>query len=41
MAWNPEIPYDELPSVPAADILETRRTLKSAIEARAALAGLD
>ncbi|MFB9777001.1 Fic family protein [Brevibacterium otitidis] len=41
MAWNPEIPFDELPPVPSADVLETRRTLKSAITARAALAGLD
>ena len=41
MSWNPAVPYNELPSLPAAEVLETHRTLKAAIGARAALAGLD
>ena len=39
--WLPDVPYDELPPPPSAEVLETRRVLKAAIEARAALARLD
>lgn len=39
MAWDPETPYDALPSLPPSGVdLEPRRVLKAAIEARAALA---
>jgi Fic family protein len=39
-AWRPDTPYDALPPVPAADVLETLTVLKACIEARAALAEL-
>lgn len=40
-AWDPERPYNDLPAPPSADDLETRRVLKAAIGANAALAQLD
>jgi len=39
--WQPDIPYNELPPPPGVDELETRRVLKAAIGANAALAQLD
>lgn len=39
--WNPDRPYNDLPPPPSADDLETRRVLKAAIGANAALAQLD
>lgn len=41
MAWNPEIPFNDLPTLPPLDLdLEPKSVLKAAIEARAALATL-
>lgn len=41
MAWNPEIPFNDLPPLPPPDLdLEPKLVLKAAIEARAALATL-
>jgi len=40
-AWKPDIPYNELPSPPTADELETRPVLKAAIGANTALGQLD
>ena len=39
-AWYPEQPYNQLPALPPAQLLETRSVLKACIEARAALAEL-
>lgn len=39
--WRRDVPYNELPTPPDADRLETRAVLKEAVEARAALARLD
>jgi Fic family protein len=39
--WDPDRPYNDLPAPPSADDLETRRVLKAAIGANAALAQLD
>ena len=42
MAFHAEAPYNDLPSLPPADVeLETRAVLKATIRARAALAALD
>ena len=41
MRWDPQTPYDSLPLLPPAVDLESKKVLKSAIGARAALAGLD
>ena len=41
MGWNSEIPYNELPPLPPDGVdLETKPVLKSAIQARSALAAL-
>ncbi|KQU07384.1 addiction module protein [Rhodococcus sp. Leaf7] len=40
-AWQPDIPFNELPPPPGADELETRAVLKAAIAANTALAKLD
>ncbi|UQE76132.1 Fic family protein [Gordonia sp. PP30] len=41
MAWNPEIPFNDLPSLPPVGLdLEPKRVLKATIEARTALATL-
>ncbi len=39
--WRAEQPYNELPSPPSADVLESKAVLKAAIGARAAVAQLD
>ena len=39
--WRPDLPYNDLPAPPKADVLETRAVLKAAIKANAALAQLD
>ena len=39
-SWRPDAAYDDLPRLPPARDLETRRILKACIEARAALAEL-
>jgi Fic family protein len=39
--WRPDVPYNELPTPPNVDVLETRRVLKAAIGANVALAQLD
>jgi Fic family protein len=39
--WGPEVPYNELPAPPPAEVLETRDVLKAAIAANTALAKLD
>jgi Fic family protein len=41
MTWHPDAPYNELPSPPTADELETRAVLKATIRANTALAKLD
>ncbi len=41
MGWDPQTPYDGLPLLPPPVDLESKKVLKSAIEARAALAALD
>jgi Fic family protein len=41
MGWDPLTPYDGLPLLPPSGDLEPKTVLKSAIEARAALAALD
>lgn len=41
MIWNPSTPYADLPKLPPAVEIETKRVLKATIEARAALAALD
>ncbi|MDO9397747.1 MAG: Fic family protein [Herbiconiux sp.] len=41
MSWRPEVPYDELPSLPPTVELETKAVLKAVVEARAALAALE
>ncbi len=38
--WRPEAPYNDLPPIPGAEVLETRPVLRACVEARAALAGL-
>ena len=41
MSWSPEIPFNDLPPLPPADLdLEPKEVLKATIEARAALATL-
>lgn len=41
MRWSPEVPFNDLPPLPPADVdLEPRRVLKATVEARAALASL-
>jgi Fic family protein len=39
-SWSPTRPYNDLPPIPGASILETKAVLKACVEARAALAGL-
>jgi len=39
--WRPDVPYNELPTPPGVDELETRTVLKAAIGANTALAKLD
>lgn len=39
-SWNPTRPYNDLPLIPGASVLETKAVLKACVEARAALAGL-
>ncbi|MCK6369757.1 MAG: Fic family protein [Gammaproteobacteria bacterium] len=41
MSWQPDRPFNDLPPVPAAEVLETRAVLKACIPARAALAALN
>jgi Fic family protein len=41
MTWRADVPYNELPLLPPRQEIETKRVLKAAIEARAALAALD
>lgn len=41
MSWRAEDPYNDLPLLPPAAELETKRVLKATIEARSALATLD
>jgi Fic family protein len=41
MGWDPQTPYNSLPLLPPPVDLESKKVLKSAIEARAALAALD
>ncbi|MHC4745537.1 MAG: protein adenylyltransferase Fic [Planctomycetota bacterium] len=38
--WKPDRPYNDLPPLPSAEILETRPVLRACVESRAALAGL-
>jgi Fic family protein len=38
--WKPDRPYNDLPPIPSAEILETRPVLRACVESRAALAGL-
>lgn len=38
--WQPDRPYNDLPPIPSADVLETKSVLRACIGARAALAGL-
>lgn len=38
--WHPERPFNNIPTIPSGDTLETRAVLKACVEARAALAGL-
>lgn len=40
-SWRSDVPYNDLPVPPGAEFLESRRVLKAAIDARAALAHLD
>ena len=41
MAWNPDVPFDELPPLPPADLdLEPKPVLKATVDARTALATL-
>lgn len=40
-AFNPEVPYNDLPPLPPAQELETARVLKAVIEARSELAALN
>jgi Fic family protein len=40
LTWHPDRPFNTLPPIPAAEVLETRSVLMACIEARAALAGL-
>ncbi|MCX7217108.1 MAG: Fic family protein, partial [Burkholderiales bacterium] len=39
-AWQPDRPYNELPTLPPREEMETRAVLKQCITARAALAEL-
>lgn len=41
MSWQPDRPFNDLPRLPAAEVLETRAVLKACIPARAALAALN
>jgi cell filamentation protein, protein adenylyltransferase len=41
VAWNPHIPYDDLPLLPPGTEVETRAVLKATTAARAAVAALD
>ena len=38
--WRPDQPYNDLPSIPSGDVLETRPVLRACVAARAALAEL-
>ncbi len=38
--WNHDRPYNTVPPIPTADVLETKPVLRACVEARAALAGL-
>jgi Fic family protein len=40
VSWQPDRPFDDLPPIPSAEVLETKPVLRMCIEARAALAGL-
>jgi len=40
VSWQPDRPYNNLPAIPSAEVLETKPVLRACIEARAALAGL-
>lgn len=41
MNWQPEQPFNTLPHLPSAELLETRAVLKACIPARAALAAMN
>lgn len=41
MSWQPDHPFNQLPPLPTAEMLETRAVLKACIPARAALAALN
>lgn len=41
MTWDPETPYNALPTLPPRSEYETKRVLKAAIRARSALAAMD
>jgi hypothetical protein len=41
MAWNPQVPYDDLPLLPPDVDIETKSVLKATTTARAAIAALD
>ena len=38
--WQPNRPFNDLPPIPGANVLETKPVLRACVEARAALAGL-
>jgi Fic family protein len=38
--WKPDRPYNDLPPIPSAEVLETKPVLRACVESRAALAGL-
>lgn len=38
--WSPDRPFNEIPPIPGAEVLETKAILKACVEARAALAEL-
>lgn len=41
MSWSPEIPYNELPDLPPSHELETKRVLKTLVDAKAEISGLN
>ncbi len=40
MQWTPDRPFNNIPSIPPGEVLETKPVLRACISARAALAGL-